>query len=55
MNVWAKLLHKNIIALEGYILEDGIPAIVSLWASGGTMVEYVKDHPDCDVPKIVSS
>lgn len=53
MNIWAKLLHENIIKLEGFILENGFPAVVSMWEMGGTVVEYVKGHPDCDMIRIV--
>ena len=54
MNTWEKLRHDNIVVLEGYILGDGFPAIVSTWAAGRTIVEYVKAHPGCDELAIVS-
>lgn len=55
MNTWEKLVQPNIVSLEGYILEDGFPAIVSAWAEGGTVVEYLKIHIGCDELKIVCS
>ena len=55
MEIWSKLEHENIIVLEGFIIEDAYPAIVSEWAKGGTVTEYVKSNPDCKLLTIVSA
>ena len=51
MRNWSKLNHENIVKLEGFLLDDLKPpsaTIVSSWADGGTVDDYVKEHPDCD-------
>ena len=55
MSIWSKLSHENIIVLEGFILEDVYPAIISRWAEGGTVTEYVKSNPDCNLLIIVGA
>lgn len=49
----SKIEHKNIIQLEGYVLENGFPTIILEWAEGGTVIEYIKANPDCDLVEIV--
>ena len=35
-------------------MEDGLPAIVSEWVEGGTLDDYIKEHPECNKIAIVS-
>lgn len=42
------------MVLEGYILEDDYPSVVSAWVEEGTVDEYIKNHPECDLENIVS-
>lgn len=56
MRNWSKLNHENIVKLEGFLLDDLNPpsaTIVSSWADGGTVDDYVREHPDCDQVEIV--
>lgn len=53
--IWAKLDHINIVKFEGYIVEHGYPSVVSSWANGGTVTEYVRKNSNCDLLLIVSN
>lgn len=45
MYIWSKLPeHPNIVAFEGFIMDKKLPSIISKWADGGTINEYLKDH-----------
>ena len=55
MDIWSKLSHENIVVLEGFILEGAYPAIISEWAEGGTVIEYVKSDPNCKLLIIVGT
>ncbi|THH06165.1 hypothetical protein EW145_g4263 [Phellinidium pouzarii] len=45
--IWAKLDHKNVLALKGFIIEKtGFPSLISEWMENGTVLEFVKSHPD---------
>lgn len=50
-------LHKNIIELKGFTLVDDRgytkARIVTAWAEGGTVNEYVRKNRRCDLKKIV--
>lgn len=53
---WSKLDHENIVKFEGFIVDELDPpcaTIVSGWADGATVDEYVKQHSDCDLVEIV--
>lgn len=41
--------------LEGYIIKDGYPLLISEWSENGTVTEYVKKHPGCDYVYMVST
>ena len=45
--------HENIVLLRGYTIENGYPSIVYDWSEGGTINEYLAEHPECDRVKIV--
>lgn len=47
-------MHKNIITFEGFSIENGYPSIVTEWADGGTVIQYIKLHEKCDLIEIVS-
>lgn len=51
--MWAKLDHVNILKLEGYTLDGDYPSLVSVWAENGTVIEYVKRFPNCDLIEVV--
>lgn len=59
MRTWFKLSeldHENIIKLEGFLLNDLNPpsaTIITRWADGGTLDEFVRNHPKCDFVEIV--
>lgn len=55
MRVWIKLDHPNILKFMGYVVEEnGFPALISEWMGNGTVLDYVKKHPDTDVFSLVS-
>ena len=49
----SKLSHQNVIRFEGYLLEYDYPSIIMTWAVGGTVIEYIKKFPKCDLAEIV--
>ncbi|KAI5115408.1 hypothetical protein M0805_001221 [Coniferiporia weirii] len=52
--VWSKLVHPNIITLKGFIKDEtGFPAIILEWIDNNSVLDYVKDHPDCDVLHLI--
>ncbi|TDL20285.1 kinase-like protein [Rickenella mellea] len=54
LGTWATVDHKNILPLLGYC-EDFIPTIcfISPWTPNGTVVEFVKNHPETDLISLV--
>lgn len=36
-------------------MENGLPAVVSIWSTEGTVIDYVKARPGCDALEIVFS
>lgn len=56
MHVWSTLSHPNIVKFVGYLIEgeDRFPSPVSLWAEGGTIIEYIERNPTCDIIHLVS-
>ena len=54
MNIWFKFNHPNILRLIGFIIEGGYPSLISEWIEHGTMVDYLKSHPEAHVGKLVS-
>ena len=53
--IWSKLNHPNILGLEGFYVEDGRhPALVSKWIENGSVIDYLKKHPDIPCLSIVS-
>ncbi|KAI5116148.1 hypothetical protein M0805_001131 [Coniferiporia weirii] len=53
--IWSKLMHPNLLRLEGFIREEGtiLPSLVSEWMEGGSVLEYVKKHSGCDVLHLI--
>lgn len=43
----------NIVQLHGFIIEDNRLSLVLEWVPNGTIIEYLKDHPQCDRVKLV--
>ena len=46
--------HPNVLVFLGYLLEDGVPSLISEWMENGTAFNYVKTHPNCNIALIVS-
>ncbi|KAH8116148.1 kinase-like protein, partial [Phellopilus nigrolimitatus] len=53
MHLWSKLQHTNVLPLVGYVLEDDYPSLISEWIENGTIVNFVKGNPHCDIDRIV--
>ncbi|KAI5116778.1 hypothetical protein M0805_008733 [Coniferiporia weirii] len=52
--IWSKLDHPNLLRLLGFIKDEGnLPSLVSEWMNNGSVLEYVKSHPDCDVIHLI--
>lgn len=41
------------MTLEGYILKDGYPLLISEWCEDGTIIEYISNNPESDYVNIV--
>ena len=54
IRAWSRLDHPNVLAFLGYLLEDGVPSLISEWMENGTAFNYVKTHPNCNIALIVS-
>ena len=52
--IWSTIHHENIMKLEGYIIKDGYPLLISEWSENGTVTEYIKRNPECDYVRTVS-
>ncbi|KAI5119294.1 hypothetical protein M0805_008209 [Coniferiporia weirii] len=51
--IWSKLKHPNVLQLLGFIIdENGLPAFVSGYMDKGTVLDYVKKHPELDVMRL---
>ena len=44
--MWKHLEHKNIVRLLG--ITSAPLQLISEWMPGGSIVEYIKKHPDAD-------
>lgn len=53
MGIWAKLNHVNVLPFLGFILKNDYPSLVSEWIDNGTVLEYLKNNPLCDVINLV--
>ena len=54
--IWSKLKHPNILPLEGFYLEmDSYPSLVSGWMENGTVLGYLRHHPDADILMLVGA
>ncbi|THH06166.1 hypothetical protein EW145_g4266 [Phellinidium pouzarii] len=54
--IWAKLNHINILPLRGFIIDDNInrfPSLVSDWMEEGSVLDYIKGHPGCDLRPLI--
>ncbi|KAI5119291.1 hypothetical protein M0805_008206 [Coniferiporia weirii] len=52
--IWSGLLHRNVVQFLGFILDDdGHPLLVSEFMECGTVMRYVKDHPEHDVIHLI--
>ena len=49
----SKLDHINIVKLEGFAMEENSPSLITLWAAGGTLNKYIKEHARCNLLRIV--
>lgn len=49
------VMHKNILPLEGYLMEGAYPSLISEWMENETASDYVKQHPSIDRTKLVGS
>lgn len=45
--------HKNIVHLEGFIMERGFPTLVSLWAEKGSLRNLIKLQQEYDTVQMV--
>ena len=53
LRLWANLNHLNVLPLLGFTVVDQSPSLVSEWMDNGTVLEYVRKHPDKSVAVIV--
>ncbi|THH09475.1 hypothetical protein EW145_g1994 [Phellinidium pouzarii] len=52
--IWSKLDHHNILQLWGFINdENDYPSLISEWMENGSVLQYVKKNPDCDVMRLI--
>ncbi|KAI5122713.1 hypothetical protein M0805_009766 [Coniferiporia weirii] len=53
--IWSKLIHPNISLFLGFVnnVTTGLPSLVSEWMENGTVLEYVKKHPERDVLHLI--
>ena len=49
----SKLDHINVVKLEGFVMDGDSPSLITLWAWGGTLNDYIKKHAGCDLLRIV--
>ncbi|KZT36003.1 kinase-like protein [Sistotremastrum suecicum HHB10207 ss-3] len=55
MRIWSKINHENVLAFLGFCffptpLQDGttLLSLVSPWMKNGTVVSYIRQHPEVD-------
>ncbi|KAG8892852.1 hypothetical protein FRB99_002399, partial [Tulasnella sp. 403] len=48
ISAWRSLSHPNILPFLGAYMESDQLYLVSPWADNGTVLEYLKAHPDAD-------
>ncbi|KAI5116310.1 hypothetical protein M0805_009154 [Coniferiporia weirii] len=54
IHTWSKLFHLNIVRLFGFYLDGNMfPSIVSEWMENGSVLHYVRHHPECDVIHLI--
>ena len=54
MTVMSKLAHHNVIEFMGFLYDEtGFPVLISKWMDCGTALQYIKQHPDADIPSLV--
>ncbi|KAI5119220.1 hypothetical protein M0805_007731 [Coniferiporia weirii] len=52
--ILSKLFHPNIVPLIGFLPREGdYPAIVSEWMDNGSVMQYLRAHPECDLLHLV--
>lgn len=54
VKIWSTLKHENIMSLEGLVVIDGFPGLMSKWVVNGTVIKYITDNMDCDHVDLVS-
>ncbi|TDL15872.1 kinase-like protein [Rickenella mellea] len=55
LKIWSRLDHQNVLKLRGYTLDDAkFPALVSEYMENGTMLNYLKLHPQVDILEMVN-
>lgn len=42
------------MSLEGLVVIDGFPGLMSKWVVNGTVIKYITDNMDCDHVDLVS-
>ncbi|KAH8110507.1 kinase-like domain-containing protein, partial [Phellopilus nigrolimitatus] len=54
VKVWSRLEHPNILPFLGFIVEEsGFSSLVSEWMDNGTVSIYIKNHPKCNLMRII--
>ena len=53
LHIASKLNHENVIKLEGFMIERDYPSLITPWAEGGTLNEYIRKHRGCSLLPIV--
>ncbi|KAI5115606.1 hypothetical protein M0805_009283, partial [Coniferiporia weirii] len=52
--IWSELDHPNLLRLSGFIIdEENLLSLVSERMENGSVLEYVKSHPECDVIRLI--
>ncbi|KAI5122712.1 hypothetical protein M0805_009765 [Coniferiporia weirii] len=53
--IWSKLIHPNVSLFLGFVenTNTGLPSLVSEWMENGSVLTYVKDHPERDVVPLI--
>ena len=46
--IWASLRHKNILALIGVAVIDGMPVLASEWMENGNVIEFLTKNDNVD-------
>ena len=40
--------HANVLPLVGFVMENGVPGLVSEWMENGTVSSFLKSNPNVD-------